>query len=395
MSTLILSIFVGSGALGLASAAEVPAVSAPLSANPVVRWATHLPGEVPNVAAPTEPGAPVVSGKHIFVGYSGVNALLVLDRGDGRVVARLATRAPVSCAPIVADDRLIVADSAGYTAGWTKKDGEWTQRWEHYSGAPIVSTPTVLNGTVYVTNVDELVFALDATTGELRWRYQHRLDAARSTELELFGAPAATVGGDFVYAGFSDGFLAALDRATGTEQWTALVGEGTYPDLIAPAVPLEDGSVLVAGYSRPLEHLDTTTRSPSWRIDVGSAAAPAIDGETMFHPGSDGKLRRVNTRTGSVAWTWDSTTTGPLLTPEVTPLGVLVASTDSTVFLIDPETGTVRWTLEPGPRLTGFSSPPTVAGDDIYALSNGGVVYALRGRAAAPVPEPPPWVAPK
>lgn len=395
MSAWTLGVFAAWSAVGGASAAEVSAPASPLSANPVVRWATHLPGDVPNVAAPTEPGAPVVSGKNIFVGYSGVNALLVLDRGDGRVVAQLATRAPVSCAPIVDGDHLIVADSAGYTAGWTRKAGAWTQAWEHYSGAPIVSTPTVLNGTVYVTNVDELVFALDATTGELRWRYQHRLDAARSTELELFGAPAAAVRGDVVYAGFSDGFLAALDRATGTEQWTALVGEGTYPDLIAPAVPLDDGSVLVAGYSRPLEHLDTKTRSPSWRIDVGSAAAPAIEGETMFHPGSDGKLRRVDTRTGNVAWTWDSATTGPLLTPQITPLGVLVASTDSTVYLIDPELGTIRWTLEPGPMLTGFSSPPAVAGDDIYALSNGGVMYALRGRAAPAAPDSPPWVSPK
>lgn len=394
VSTLA-SVWLASGFISHANGLEGekrPDQGGTLSAQPVLLWAVHLPGAVPNVAAPTEPGAPVVSGDRIFVGYSGVNALLVLDREDGRVVTQLATRAPVSCAPIVQGDSLIVADSAGYTAGWTKHGTEWTQTWEHFSGAPIVSTPTVREGTVFVTNVDELVFALDSVSGQLKWRYEHRLDAARSTELELFGAPAAGVDGEFVYSGFSDGFLAAIDRATGSERWTALVGEGTYPDIIAPAIPLEDGGVVVAGYSKPLERLDPKTRTPSWRIEVGSAAGPAIAGETMYHPGSDGKLRRVDTRTGTIAWTWDSGTTGPLLTPELTPQGVLVASSDTTVYMIDPDTGAVRWTLDPGPLLTGFASAPAVAGDNIYALSNGGVLYALRGRANSARPPSLPWV---
>lgn len=387
--------FAGSfGGVGPSAERAAYDAGAPLASLPVVRWSVRLPGMVPDVAAPTEPGAPVVAGDHIFVGYSGANALLILSRDDGRLVDSLALRAPVASAPVVHDTWLLVADSAGYTSRWSRKGDAWSRDWEHYSGAPILSTPLVNEegATVYVTNVDELVFALDLATGNLRWRYEHRLDVARSAALELFGAPPATRANGLVYAGFSDGFLSAIDESTGSEVWTAPVGEGAYPDLIAPAIPLDEGAVLVSGYSKPLQRFDPALRTASWRVDAGSAAPPRMVGSTVYHPGSDGKLRKLDARTGNVLWTWDSGSTGPLQTPEVTAQGVLVASTDSGVFLLDDATGAERWRLDAGVRLNGFATPPAVSGNEVYALSNGGVLYALRGAVAPKAPAAAPWV---
>ncbi len=368
--------------------------AAELASVPVVRWGVRLPGTVPDVAAPTEPGTPVVVGEHIFVGYSGANALLILGRRDGRLVDSLALRAPVASAPLVTDSWLLVADSAGYTSRWSRKGEVWVRDWEHYSGAPILSTPLVdvEGGSVFVTNVDELVFALALDTGDLRWRYEHRLDVARSAALELFGAPAATRADGLVYAGFSDGFLSAIDERTGTEVWTAPLGEGAYPDLIAPAVPLEDGAVLVGGYSKPLQRFDPALRTATWRLEAGSAAAPRMAGSTMYHPGSDGKLRKIDPRTGNLLWTWDSGFTGPLQTPELTAQGVLVASTDSGLFLLDEETGVERWRLDVGVKLNGFGSAPVCVGNEIFALSNGGMLYALRGAESMAAPAGDPWI---
>lgn len=357
-----------------------------LARTPVLLWSVRLPGQPPAVATPTEPGAPTVYKNRLYLGYTGVNALLILDRTDGRVVEQLPARAPVASAPIVGDDSILFADSAGYTMAWKRGPDGWVKSWEHYSGAPIVQTPTIVDGTVFVSNVDELVFALDAESGDLRWRYQHRLDAGRSSALELFGAPAPTVEGDLVYTGFSDGFVAALDRKTGTELWTASVGEGTYPDLIAPALPLPAGGVIVGGYTKPLVYLDPATRSPSWRIEAGSAAPSILVDEVLYHPGADGKLRAIAARTGELKWTWDSGTTGPLAQPTLTSQGILVGSSDSTMFLVDVAFGTTRWKLDVGVDLTGFVSTAGVEGADIYALSNGGKLYALRG--AAPVAKP-------
>lgn len=371
-------------------------VPPPLSAPPVLRWVVALPGQPRPVAAPVEPASPVVRGRAVYVGYSGASALLVLGRSNGRLVDRLEARAPVASAPVfVDDDHLVFADAAGYTSAWSHGPAGWRRDWEHYSGAPILASPRVADGVVYVANVDELVFALDLATGELRWRHEHKLDAARTAELELFGAPAPAVHGDAVYTGFSDGFLVALDRTTGTERWQAQVGEGTYPDLIASPIPLPQGGVLVGGYTKPLLRLDPDTRSPAWRLDHGSAAAALVEGDRAYHPGADGALRCIDVRTGEVLWTWESGSSGPLLTPQLTGQGLMVASTDDSVYLLDPATGARRWRLDVGLSFTGFASNPAVLGDEVYAVSNGGRLYALRGRAPAPGPSPDPWLSPR
>ena len=198
--------------------------------------------------------------------------------------------------------------------------------------------------------------------------------------------------GDTVYTGFSDGFLVALDRETGSEKWQAQVGEGTYPDLIASPLPLPQGGVLVGGYTRPLLRLDPATRSPAWRLEHGSAAAALLDGDVAFHPGADGALRCIDVRTGEVKWTWESGSSGPLLTPQLTGQGLLVASTDDSIYLLDPVTGARRWSLDLGITFTGFAANPAVAGDEVYALSNGGRLYALSGKAPTPARPADPWL---
>jgi outer membrane protein assembly factor BamB len=379
-------------------AEPMPAVSAAaaLSGPPLLLWQRSLPGLPPATATRTEPASPVVAGDRIFVGFSGADGLLVLSRHDGSLVATLPARAPVAAAPVVTDEFVYFSDTAGYTFAYRRDALELaTPAWEHFSGAPVLSPATVAGDTLYVSNVDDLVFALDARTGELRWRHAHRLDAARTAELELFGAPTPALDparGELL-CGFSDGFVVALGARDGTPRWSVGVGEGAYPDIIAPPLPAAHG-VVVGGYSEPLVSLDPEARNVRWRIDVGSSAPFAVAGETLWHGGADGKLRRVDLRTGEVKWVWDTGVGGTLGQPVPTPQGLLVASSEASLYLVDPDTGSLRWTFDPGVLLEGFTASPAVAGDTVYAISNAGVLYAFRGRAQQVVGDAPDWVTP-
>jgi outer membrane protein assembly factor BamB len=392
-------------------ALEVPVpagmdVGAQLDGTPVLVWARRLPGAAPASAARAEPAGPVLHGERIFVGQSGESALFVLDRRDGALLHRLPTGAPVACAPVVSGDFLYVSDAAGYTAAYRLDALDLaTPAWKHFGGAPIVSTPVVSGGRVVVTNVAEQVVSLDAATGELVWRHEHPLDASRGTALELYGAPGVAVDAarGEVLAGFSDGFLVALGAADGSPRWSASVGSGEYPDLIAPALPVPaaaGGAVIAGGYTGPLVALDPETRDVRWRIETGSAApltllaadgAPANGGgsATIFHGSTDGKLRRIDARTGEVRWIWDSGQGSPLGAPVPTARGLLVADSGGTVHLVDPELGTVTWRLDPGVTLDGVTAPLAVEGDTVYVVSNAGVLYALRGAGPAPQKRPP------
>ncbi len=366
-----------------------------LASNPVILWSAQLEGPPPDSASRAEPGAPVVVGNYLLVGYSVANELQVLDRRDGHRVGGFPAKGPVGAAAVSDGSRVWFTDGAGYTSCYLLDQIDGIAAWSHYSGGPIVGAPVVVDGVVYVSNVDDQVYALDARTGELRWRFEHRLDAARSASLELFGAPPPVVAGDVVYAGFSDGFLVALSRSAGNELWNASVGEGTYPDLIAPALPIGD-AVLAAGFDKPLVALDTTTRAVRWRVEEGTASAVTLAGDVLYVGGSDGKLRAVGARTGDLRWTWDSLTGGTLTTPVVTPQGVLVGSGEGSLYLIDAATGVRRWQMDPGVTVVGIAAAPAVVGDHVYVLTNAGMVYGLRGPAVEPVTgtRRPAWVSP-
>lgn len=381
-------------AAGLAYDAPDPARVDPgpaLTATPLLVWQTPLPGEPPNTATRTEPAAPVVDERYVYVGYSSVSALLVFDRRDGSLVTRLPTNAPVATAPVLTEQFVYVADTAGYTNAFRRDKLLDRPAWQHFSGAPILSAPVLVDGVLYLTNVDDLVYALDAKTGELKWRHAHELEGLRSAELELFGAPGPAVADGMVYVGFSDGFLVGLGAADGTPRFSAQIGEGAYPDLIAPAQPFGDG-VLVGGYSEPLVNLDPVTRAPRWRLPIGSSTAFLLEGETLWHGSPDGVLRRIDARTGEETWAWDSGTGGSITRPVLTEQGVLVASSEGSLYLVDPASGAREWTFDPGVLLTGISARPAVDGDFVYAVSNAGVLYALRGRAVENEEAGAPWV---
>ena len=180
---------------------------------------------------------------------------------------------------------------------------------------------------------------------------------------------------------------------SGSPRWNVQVGEGAYPDLIAPALPL-GRSVIVGGYTQPLCSVDSATRGISWRLPFGSSNAWTLDGDTLWHGSPDGVLRRIDARTGNVVWEWDSGTGGSIGTPHPTAAGLLVTSSEGSLYLVDPKTGSLRWTFDPGVLMTGIAAPPAVDGDLVYVVSNSGILYALRGgegRGESPSPD---WVVP-
>lgn len=362
--------------LGLVAAQppESDAYAGAFDGLPIVEWARPLPAAESGTALQTELGQPVIHGDRVYLGSSQENALLVLDRANGVLVGRLEAAAPVAAAPVIGEDRLWFTDSAGYTWCYPLVGGD--PLWKHFAGAPLLAAPAVHQGRLYVNTVDDVVYALDAATGTLVWRHAQRLDAARANELELFGAPQPIPELNLVLSGHSDGTLVALDAATGDVLWQRRVGEGRFPDVIAPATVV-GGVVMVMGYSEPMVALDLKTQVVRWRQDVGGAQRPVVVGAQMFQGGTDGVLRALEVESGDVRWSWDSGTGGALTEPVSTPAGLLVGSAVGGLYLIDPADGALRWTLDTGLLLNGVTVPPAVDGRQALVLTNAGNLVSL------------------
>lgn len=344
------------------------------AAAPVPHWQRLLPGPRLMAWTHTERGRPATDGQDLFLGSAAVDALLQVSRTDGEELHRYPAGAPVQSEPVLIRDEVLFSDGAGYT--WRYDLGETEPSWSHYGGAPVASSPTVTGNLVLVANVDDVVYALDADDGELRWRYARPADATRASELTLFGAPSPVRVGDLVVVGFSDGGVVGLSAASGEVEWERRVGEGRYPDVIATPL-VDDGVAYVGGYSEPLVALDLTQKAVRWRLDVGSASTPTLVDGVLYHGATDGKLRAIDAQGGEVSWTWDSDTTGALTRPQVLEAGVLVGSSDGSLYLVSRHDGTLLWEHDPGHLMDGITVAPLVVGRQLIAVTNAGRLLSM------------------
>ncbi|HUD71009.1 MAG TPA: PQQ-binding-like beta-propeller repeat protein, partial [Dongiaceae bacterium] len=82
-------------------------------------------------------------------------------------------------------------------------------KWSFKTGGPVVGSPVVAGGVVYVASLDTQLYAIDQETGKEKWKFKSRLPIAST--------PAITE--DTVFFVSSTGALAAIDRAAGTPKW--------------------------------------------------------------------------------------------------------------------------------------------------------------------------------
>ncbi len=108
------------------------------------------------------------------------------------------------------------------------------------------ATPLIADGVMYVTAAWSVVYALDAVTGDLLWKYDP--NTPRS-----WGAYAccdvpnrgAALWNDKVYVATFDGYLVALDAATGDVAWKTDTIDRTPPYTITGAPRVIKGKVII------------------------------------------------------------------------------------------------------------------------------------------------------
>src|SRR5208337_2874589 len=100
--------------------------------------------------------------------------------------------------------------------------------WKYETGNTIYhSSPAVANGVVYVGSTDNNLYALNAGTGALLWKY--------TTGDQVWSSPAVANG--VVYVGSLDGNLYALNVATGALLWKYTTGDRIFaPPTVANGV---------------------------------------------------------------------------------------------------------------------------------------------------------------
>ncbi len=89
--------------------------------------------------------------------------------------------------------------------------------WKFRTGDVVHASPAYADGVVYFGSWDSYFYAVDAKTGAEKWRFHGGEDPAIHNQVGFQSSPAVVNG--VVYTGCRDSKLYALDAATGREKW--------------------------------------------------------------------------------------------------------------------------------------------------------------------------------
>jgi outer membrane protein assembly factor BamB len=209
-----------------------------------------------------------------------------------------ATGDVVESSPAVANGLVYIGSNDGYLYALDATTG--ALKWKRNVGGVDYSSPAVANGIVYVGSMAGKIYAFNASTGAIKWRYP----ASGALVYNVEGSP--TVLNGVVYIGADDGNVYALDATTGTKLWSFLTTAG-YQMWSAPA--LSNGTLFVGSGDNNLYAIDTATHAELWASQTGNSvlSSPAIANgwvffgsyDDYFYAQHDDEQARLNYSTGS------------------------------------------------------------------------------------------------
>jgi eukaryotic-like serine/threonine-protein kinase len=303
--------------------------------------------------------SPAISGGTVYVG-SADRVVYALNAADGAVRWRYKTAGAVNSSPAVAGDTVFVASADGNLYALGASDGKLQWKFatagERRFTAPgihgatprtesmpdpfdvFLSSPTVVAGVVYFGSGDHHVYAVDAGSGSLRWKFE--------TGNVVHASPAIADG--VVYIGSWDRNLYALNAATGALVWKFQTGDDTeiYNQVgIASSAAVAAGTVFFGCRDGHFYALDAKTGARKWAHDNKKGwviASPAIERGIVYFPTSDGeRFKALDAATGDTIYDISNKAVS-FSSPAIARDTVFYGSSDGWLHAVDASTGRVK-----------------------------------------------------
>lgn len=257
-------------------------------------------------------------------------------------------------------------------------------RWRSKFGAPARSAPTVVEGRLFLTTIEDRLLALTTENGRQLWQHQ-----SANPTTSVLGCPAPAYADGLVVAGFGSGELATLRAESGTIVWTdnlAVAQISTVANFSAvrglPVVA--GGRVYAVGMGGLTVADDMPTGRRLWERSVSGEDHPWAAGSWLFVVSLDQKIGAISRDDGRVAWVtqlprWENeekqrdpiTWYGPLLVGD----RLVVAGTNKQALAVSPYTGDILGQQD----LSGKASlGPIVADGTVFVVTDDGRLLALR-----------------
>jgi outer membrane protein assembly factor BamB len=260
-----------------------------------------------------------------------------------------------------------------------------TVRWRTDTGTPARSAPTVADGRLFLTTIDDRLLAFATQDGRQLWSYQ-----ATNAPTAYLGQSAPAYADGFVVAGFGSGEIATVRADSGLVVWTDSLAAPNSGGVVAEfstirgLVTINNGTVYTISVGRQMVALDLHAGRRLWEREVAGEDSPWIAGGWIFLVSLNQQIAAIDRDDGRVAWVtdlpkWEDekkqkdpiTWFGPVLVSD----RLVVAGTNQKAFSVSPYTGSI---LGQQGLSGGAALGPMVVAGTVFIVCDNGRLIALR-----------------
>ncbi len=301
------------------------------------------------------------------------------------------TGARIVSSPVMKDKVVYFGSDDGNVYAVNADNGR--QVWMRATRGPVSGSPAIDGESLYVMSFDGSLYALNTSNGAMRWKFAtagerrfeakglHGFTPASQTYFDPFdlylSSPLVVEG--TVYFASGDGNMYAVDAASGEQRWKFKTGDVTHS---SPAYA--DGIVYFGGWDSYFYALDAKTGKEVWKFhggedalihnQVGFQSSPAVVNGVVYVGCRDSNVYALDAKTGQEKWKFNNKGSWVITSPAVAKGKVIFATSDSSLFYaLDAETGKPFYEQKSKGLMFGS---PAVAGNIVYQPVTTGILEA-------------------
>lgn len=276
------------------------------------------------------------------------------------------TAGEVLSSPVILRDRLYFGSRDRYIYCLDASYGEVI--WKYETKGAVTSSPALMENSLYIGSCDQHLYCLDAVTGELKWKFPARNSVESSP----------VVYGSRVYAGSSDESLHCIDINSGEQLWEFKTGGSV---MASPAV--HRGKVYIGSFDQHFHCIDAESGALIWRIDhkyiITSKAC--ISQERLYVTDGGNRINSFSLQDGLLIWRFDTGISWISVWLDSSPVisggRLYFGSYDRYFYCMDSQNSRIIWKYRTGGKIT---TSPCIAGPYIFFGSDDRRIYCLHAK---------------
>jgi outer membrane protein assembly factor BamB len=313
---------------------------------------------------------PAVADGVVYVGAND-GKLRAIQADTGKELWSADTGAEILAEPLVDGGQVYSANGLGVVSAYTRAG---KKVWSFTAGDAVYSSPVMADGKVVFGCNDGWLYAVDAATGKRAWVNK---DGTYTIESKPFAWKGK------VYYGAWDQYIRCVNARDGKLVWQQICegsriakGAKRYYSP-ADAMPVvAEGKLMIADRNMMLTILNAETGEPAGSMRGVSATGLSEDGKFVYLRKLDGEVAKIDS-TGKELWSVRAHV-GAIPTAPTEKNGVVyVSSGKGTVSAIAADSGKILWQYQGSPQLFVMSSV-ACDGARAYVTAFDGSLTALR-----------------